>query len=428
MGACARTGSRCWRCCPGSAPTRSTAVSPPPTDTCTTPAFSIASMRIRRSVERPWPLSHVPLLIDGCRMEAIGGRPHPARRAARGGPGGCLWSGRVDPRGPAAGRADRRQSGIPAAAGRCRAAWRRRICASAPSTSDAVPTAAGGCSATAPRRPRAPAMRSRTAWRSRAPSPMSTAPRMSSASRRSSKPSRPSCPRSTGRTTRRVCLLTPGAMNETYFEHAYLARYLGLLLVEGEDLTVRDDGVFIRTISGLRRAEVLLRRLDADFADPLELNAASRLGVAGLVQAVRDGKVVIANALGAGLVEARAMLAFLPALAPERARHRSRAAQYRDLVARPRRRPRRDDRRISTAWWSRRPSPTQRPTFSSATACPAPSSTKRSATRPAAVDSRSRCRLCAAGSRHAVDHAGVARRPAAAAAVHAAPVPRQDRR
>lgn len=114
----------------------------------------------------------------------------------------------------------------------------------------------------------------------------------------------------------RVCLLTPGPMSETYFEHAYLARYLGLLLVEGEDLTVRDDGVFIRTISGLRRTEVLLRRIDADFADPLELNASSRLGAAGLVQAVRDGKVVIANALGAGLIEARAMLAFLPALAP----------------------------------------------------------------------------------------------------------------
>jgi uncharacterized alpha-E superfamily protein len=105
-------------------------------------------------------------------------------------------------------------------------------------------------------------------------------------------------------------------MNETYFEHAYLARYLGMLLVEGEDLTVRDDGVFIRTVSGPKRAEVILRRLDADFADPLELNASSRLGVSGLVQAVRDGKVVIANALGAGLVEARALLAFLPALAP----------------------------------------------------------------------------------------------------------------
>ena len=113
----------------------------------------------------------------------------------------------------------------------------------------------------------------------------------------------------------RVCLLTPGPMNETYFEHAYLARYLGFLLVEGEDLTVRDDGVFVRTVSGLQRAEVLLRRLDADFCDPLELNAGSRLGVPGLVQAVRDGKVVIANGLGAGLVEARALLAFLPALA-----------------------------------------------------------------------------------------------------------------
>ena len=114
----------------------------------------------------------------------------------------------------------------------------------------------------------------------------------------------------------RISLLTPGPMNETYFEHAYLARYLGLLLVEGEDLIVQDDGVFIRTVSGLRRTEVLLRRIDADFADPLELNAASRLGVAGLLQAVRDGKVVIINSLGAGLVEARAMLAFLPALAP----------------------------------------------------------------------------------------------------------------
>jgi uncharacterized circularly permuted ATP-grasp superfamily protein/uncharacterized alpha-E superfamily protein len=114
----------------------------------------------------------------------------------------------------------------------------------------------------------------------------------------------------------RICVLTPGPMNETYFEHAYLARYLGFLLVEGEDLAVRDDGVFIRTVSGLQRTEVLVRRLDADFADPLELNARSRLGVPGLVQAVRDGTVVIANALGSGVVEARAMLSFLPALAP----------------------------------------------------------------------------------------------------------------
>jgi len=112
-----------------------------------------------------------------------------------------------------------------------------------------------------------------------------------------------------------VCVLTPGPMNDTYFEHAYLARYLGFLLVEGEDLTVRHDGVFIRTVSGLKRAEVLLRRLDSDFADPLELSARSRLGVPGLVQAIRDGTVVLANALGSGVAEARAMLSFLPALA-----------------------------------------------------------------------------------------------------------------
>jgi uncharacterized circularly permuted ATP-grasp superfamily protein/uncharacterized alpha-E superfamily protein len=114
----------------------------------------------------------------------------------------------------------------------------------------------------------------------------------------------------------RVCVLTPGPLNETYFEHAYLARYLGFLLVEGEDLTVREDGVFIRTVSGLKRAEVLLRRLDSDFADPLELSARSRLGVPGLMQAVRDGTVALVNSLGAGAVEARAMLSFTPALAP----------------------------------------------------------------------------------------------------------------
>ena len=114
----------------------------------------------------------------------------------------------------------------------------------------------------------------------------------------------------------RVCVLTPGPLNETYFEHAYLARYLGFLLVEGEDLTTREDGVFIRTVSGLKRAEVLLRRLDFDFADPLELSARSRIGVPGLMQAVRDGTVAVVNSFGSGAVEARAMLSFMPLLAP----------------------------------------------------------------------------------------------------------------
>src|SRR5262249_60807348 len=97
----------------------------------------------------------------------------------------------------------------------------------------------------------------------------------------------------------RVCVLTPGPMNETYFEHAYLARYLGFLLVEGEDLTVRDDGAFIRTVSGLKRAAVLVRRLDADFADPLELNARSRPRGPGLVQAAPDGAGAYGEAPGA---------------------------------------------------------------------------------------------------------------------------------
>ena len=115
----------------------------------------------------------------------------------------------------------------------------------------------------------------------------------------------------------RIGLLTPGPMSDTYFEHAYLARYLGFLLVEGADLTVWGGEVHVRTISGLKRADVLLRRLDAGFADPLELNSASRLGIPGLAQAVRAQKVVIANALGSGVLEASALLGFLPALANE---------------------------------------------------------------------------------------------------------------
>jgi uncharacterized circularly permuted ATP-grasp superfamily protein/uncharacterized alpha-E superfamily protein len=112
----------------------------------------------------------------------------------------------------------------------------------------------------------------------------------------------------------RVGLLTPGPLNETYFEHAYLARYLGFVLLEGDDLTVRDNVVYVRTVAGLKRVDVLLRRLDADYADPLELNPSSHLGVPGLMQAIRAGGVAVANALGAGVVEAPAMMGFLPRL------------------------------------------------------------------------------------------------------------------
>jgi uncharacterized circularly permuted ATP-grasp superfamily protein/uncharacterized alpha-E superfamily protein len=115
--------------------------------------------------------------------------------------------------------------------------------------------------------------------------------------------------------TPHVVLLTPGPYNETYFEHAYLARYLGFPLVEGGDLTVRDRRVFLKTLEGLRPVDVILRRSDDTFCDPLELRSDSFLGVPGLVDAARAGHVVVANALGSGLVEAPALLPFLPALA-----------------------------------------------------------------------------------------------------------------
>ncbi|MGJ7039226.1 putative circularly permuted ATP-grasp superfamily protein/putative alpha-E superfamily protein [Shinella sp. BE166] len=110
----------------------------------------------------------------------------------------------------------------------------------------------------------------------------------------------------------RIAVLTPGLANETYFEHAYIARYLGFMLLEGEDLTVVGGKVMVRTVAGLKPVGVLWRRLDAAFADPLELNQNSHIGTPGIVEALRSGSVSIVNALGAGVVETRAMLAFLP--------------------------------------------------------------------------------------------------------------------
>jgi uncharacterized circularly permuted ATP-grasp superfamily protein/uncharacterized alpha-E superfamily protein len=112
----------------------------------------------------------------------------------------------------------------------------------------------------------------------------------------------------------RIVLLTPGPYNETYFEHAYLARYLGYTLVEGGDLTVRDTRVFLKTLAGLEPVDVIVRRQDDAFCDPLALHQESVLGVAGLVQAVRAGHVAVANALGSGWLETPALLALLPAL------------------------------------------------------------------------------------------------------------------
>jgi len=110
-------------------------------------------------------------------------------------------------------------------------------------------------------------------------------------------------------------VLTPGSFNETYFEHAYLARQLGLPLVEGNDLTVRGDTLFLKTLGGLRRVHAILRRLDDDFCDPVELRGDSALGVPGLIAAVRARKVMIANALGSGVLESAAWMGFMPAVA-----------------------------------------------------------------------------------------------------------------
>jgi uncharacterized circularly permuted ATP-grasp superfamily protein/uncharacterized alpha-E superfamily protein len=112
-----------------------------------------------------------------------------------------------------------------------------------------------------------------------------------------------------------IALLTPGPYNETYFEHAYLARYLGLTLVQGGDLLVRHQKLYLKTLQGLQPVHGLLKRVDDAWLDPLELRAESTLGVPGLLQVVRAGNVLVANAPGSGFLESSALLGFMPALA-----------------------------------------------------------------------------------------------------------------
>jgi uncharacterized circularly permuted ATP-grasp superfamily protein/uncharacterized alpha-E superfamily protein len=111
-----------------------------------------------------------------------------------------------------------------------------------------------------------------------------------------------------------IVLMSPGPANEAYFEHAYLANYLGYTLVEGGDLTVRDNRVWLITLEGLRPVDVILRRLDDSYCDPVELRDDSYLGVPGLTNTVRTGKVGIANSLGSGVLENPALLGYLPEL------------------------------------------------------------------------------------------------------------------
>jgi uncharacterized circularly permuted ATP-grasp superfamily protein/uncharacterized alpha-E superfamily protein len=113
----------------------------------------------------------------------------------------------------------------------------------------------------------------------------------------------------------RICLLTSGPFSSTYVEQAALARYLGLLLVEGDDLVMQDGVLHVRTVSGLKRADVLWRRIDSDFVDPLELNPTSRLGVPGMIEALRNGSLVVGNMPGSGILESGALAAYLPGIA-----------------------------------------------------------------------------------------------------------------
>jgi len=112
----------------------------------------------------------------------------------------------------------------------------------------------------------------------------------------------------------RIVVLTPGPYNATYFEQAYLAQYLGYTLANGSDLTVRDDRVYLKTLGGLQPVDVILRRVNDDYCDPLELRPESVLGVPGLVHAARMGNVAVASPLGTGMLQTPAMLPYLPKL------------------------------------------------------------------------------------------------------------------
>ena len=109
-------------------------------------------------------------------------------------------------------------------------------------------------------------------------------------------------------------VLTPGVGNSAYFEHAFLAREMGLPLVEGRDLLVHDNVVYMRTTSGLRRVDVIYRRVDDDFLDPLAFRTDSHLGVAGLLNAYRAGNVSLSNAIGTGIADDKAIYAYIPAI------------------------------------------------------------------------------------------------------------------
>jgi uncharacterized circularly permuted ATP-grasp superfamily protein len=117
-----------------------------------------------------------------------------------------------------------------------------------------------------------------------------------------------------GRPDPNIVLLTPGVYNSAYFEHAFLARQMGIELVEGRDLAVHENMVYMRTTAGLRRVDVIYRRVDDDFIDPLAFRPDSALGAAGVFNAYRSGNVALANALGTGVADDKALYAYVPAV------------------------------------------------------------------------------------------------------------------
>ncbi len=131
-----------------------------------------------------------------------------------------------------------------------------------------------------------------------------------------------------------IVLLTPGVFNSAYFEHAFLARQMGIELVEGRDLLVHDNIVYMRTTGGLQRVDVIYRRVDDDFLDPLAFRRDSQLGVPGLFNAYRAGNVALANAIGTGVADDKALYAYVPRDHQVLPRRRSDPAQRRDVPAR----------------------------------------------------------------------------------------------
>ena len=221
-------------------------------------------------------------------------------------------------------------------------------------------------------------------------------------------------------------VLTPGVGNSAYFEHAFLARQMGVALVEGRDLLVHDNIVYMRTTGGLRRVDVIYRRVDDDFLDPLAFRPDSHLGVAGLFNAYRAGNVSLANAIGTGLADDKALYAYVPAIIRFYLSRGADSAERRDVSA-AQRRP--TGRTCSSIWtsWSSRPSASRAATACSSARTARPPSARSSGDRSwpiRATTSRSRRWRSRARPASSTTDRAAARRPAAVRAVRRA---RDDR-